>query len=79
VIDVDIKNFEKERDEALLSLDKSKILNFAKKYSLQLPSSEKAFWGGIHKAIILLKSASDEQKQRSKTWLLVNGFKLDIF
>lgn len=71
---MNIGQFVKEQEEALLSLNKEKILAYAKKYDIQLPQSEKAFWGGVHKAICSLPSASPEQKEISKNWLLENGF-----
>lgn len=76
--DIDIKLFVKERDEALLSLDKEKIIRFSKKYGVPMPKSELAFWASIHKAIVLLNSATAEQKQKSTNWLLQNGFKKTI-
>lgn len=75
---MNIHEFVKERDEALLSLDKERILKFTRKYGVQLPTTDKGFWGGVHKAILHLESATDEQKEYSKQWLLQNNFKLEI-
>lgn len=72
---LDMKNFVKERDEALLSLDKDKIMAYAKKYQVSLPKNEKVFWAGIHKARLGVKSFSEEAKQISAEWLVNNGFK----
>lgn len=71
---MDIDAFVKERDEALLSLDKRKILRYAEKYGVNLPTSETAFWAGVHKAIFALSSATDEQKEKSYKWLREHGF-----
>lgn len=40
---VDIQQFLKERDEAMFSLDKRKILAYCQKYQVPLPKSELAF------------------------------------
>lgn len=72
---MNMEKFVKERDEALLSLDKKKILAYSKKYSVKFPKNETAFWAGVHKAITALDSATEEQKQRSRDWLVANGFK----
>lgn len=67
--------FVKERDDALLSLDKKKILAYSRKYGVQFSKNEKVFWAGVHKAITAMTSATEEQKQRSRDWLVANGFK----
>lgn len=71
----DFDEFAKERDKAILSMDKKRILSFAKKYGILLPNGEGEFWAGIHKAVMYLGSATTEQKQKSKSWLLDHGFK----
>ena len=67
-----------ERDIALLSLDKSKILSYCKKYGIKPDEdlTEKEFWAGIHYAILGLNSATKEQKDRSRKWLLLNNFSI---
>ncbi len=75
----DMKKFVKERDEALISLDKKKIMKFMKKYGVSFrPSNERVFWAAIHKAICNINYATEEQKARSAAWLLRNGFKTEI-
>ncbi len=74
----DIAEFVKERNEALLSLDRSKIEAYAKKYGVKLPSSDEAFWRGVHKAICNITSFSDEVRQRSEEWLLKHGSSPEI-
>lgn len=75
---VDIQQFIKERDEAMFSLDKSKILAYCQKYQVPLPKSELAFWAGVHKCIYSVRTATPEQKENSKQWLLQHGFSLEI-
>lgn len=70
---VDIKTFCRERDEALLSLDKKKIEQYAKKYCIELPKDEEAFWRGVHKAICNIKSIPFEVRQKSADWLFEHG------
>ena len=75
---MNMKKFVKERDEALLSLDKDKILAYCKKYGVRMPENETVFWAGVHKAIIYLDSATAEQKLDSMMWLIQHGFKPGI-
>ena len=72
------KNFIKERDEALLSLDKEKITKFLRKYGTPVPENETVFWAGVHKAIFHLDSANPGQKLKSMIWLVNHGFNPDI-
>ena len=80
-----MNDFIKERNEALLSLDKEKIIAYSKKHNIDLPKDEKVFWAGVHKAIcnLYLYSTNDEisleQYERSYTWLSENGFSPSIF
>lgn len=76
---MNLKNFIKERDEALLSLDRDKIVKFLRKYDAKIPEDETIFWAGIHKAICHLNSANAGQKLNSMIWLVNHGFKPDIY
>ena len=57
------KQFEEERNAALLSLDRAKIEAYLD------------FWAGIHKARIQIDDFSDEVKEASLQWLQENGYK----
>jgi hypothetical protein len=46
---MNLKQFLKDRDEALLSLDEQKIRAYSRKYRIPMPANEKAFWGGYTK------------------------------
>lgn len=59
-----IKRFTKDRNRALLSLDKTQILAFMEKYHIPAPSSE----------IVNMRAASEEQRHRSYAWLIEHGF-----
>jgi len=63
-----------ERDEALLSLDITKISNYCKKYGVSMPEDEDAYWGGVHKAITGLKNADRQKRLYSVKWLLARGY-----
>lgn len=69
-----LKEYAKERDAALLSLDKDKIVAHSQKWGIKLPSSDLALWTGVHKTILLINSATPEQKERSAAWLKKHGF-----
>lgn len=78
-----MSTFIKERNEALLSLNKKKILAYAKKYNIKLPEEDKVFWAGVHKAICSLYFVKEnnitlEQYTKSADWLKENGFNLNI-
>ena len=75
---MDMQAFVKERDEALLSLDKNKILEYCKKYSVPIPDDEEVFWAGIHKARIHTNSIPLDAKLDSCMWLGEHGFRWEI-
>lgn len=76
---VDMKQFCKERDEALLSLDREKIMSHSRKYGVQFnPSNELVFWASVHKAILGIRSAPLKQKTLSAAWLVEHGFKAEF-
>lgn len=73
------KKFIRDRDKALLSLDKEKIIAYCKKYGIPIPEKEIVFWAGVHKGIVSMKSSTAEQKCNSAMWLVEHGFKPGIF
>ena len=68
------KKFVKDRNEALLSLDKDKIIAYCRKYNVPIPDNEIVFWAGVHKGIIAMDSVPDEKKIESANWLIEHGF-----
>lgn len=68
----------KERDKVFLSLDEKRIREFCKKYRINVPENDLAFWAGVHKTICNLNAASVKQKTNSLAWLLEHGFKPEI-
>lgn len=73
-----IKVFVKERNEALFSLDKEKIKVFCEKWGVPVPKDETIFWAGIHKGIVHITSATEEQRENSIKWLIDHGFSPNI-
>ena len=70
-----MSDFLRERNEALLSLDRKKIDIYAKKYEVSMPKNETAYWAGIHKARLAVTEFSDDVKEVSKKWLIEHGLK----
>ena len=46
-----MQQFLNDRDEALLSLDETKLRAYMQKYGAQAPADSNVFWCGVHKAI----------------------------
>lgn len=74
-MNADMSEYAKERDEALLALNEKKIRKFFMKYGIRTTDNKRVFWASVHKIILYLDSATEEQKTRSKQWLIDNGFK----
>lgn len=72
------KDFIKDRNEALLSLDREKILKYCEKYNIHIPKNDKVFWASIHKARLQVTDFSEDDKELSRKWLIENGFSLNI-
>ena len=70
--------FRQDRDEALLSLNRLKILAFINKYNLTWPDCDEVMWAGIHKGRIAVPYFPEEVKEVSRQWLLERGFKTTI-
>ena len=65
-----VKQFVKERDAALLSLDLKQINAFAKKWvAHELPDNEIG-WRAIHKARTAITTFPLAEKEASKKWLV---------
>jgi hypothetical protein len=73
-----VREYVKERDEVLLSLDETKIRAHAKKWGVALPSSWAGFWGGVHKARLAITTFPKAEKEKSRAWLAANGMSPDI-
>jgi hypothetical protein len=71
---IDLDLFIRDRDEAILSLDKDRILAYMIKYGVYIPEDERVFWAGVHKARLALNCVDAEGKILSRNWLAENGF-----
>lgn len=70
-----IEEFNRERNEALLSLDEAKIRAMVLKWNeTEMPNGE-AFWGAVHKAITGVRTLPIEFRRKSKVWLDERGYK----
>lgn len=62
-----------DRDVALLSMNRDKILDYANKYGVDiknLPNTEEGFWAAVHIAVSSVESLPMEKRTLSKRWLL---------
>ena len=73
------QQFIKDREEALWSLDKEKIMAFADKYHIPMPENELAFMAGVHKEIFNMTNTPDDVKKASALWLTEHGFRTEIW
>lgn len=71
-----MKQFVQDRDDALRSLDKEKIIAYCKKYNANIPQDEKVLFAGVHKARLGITNITVDEQVESAIWLLENGFKL---
>ena len=68
---MNLDEFVAERNAALLSLDRSKIEAFVKKYGIDWtsPSCDEVFWCAVHKARTAIKKLPQEARELSEQWL----------
>lgn len=71
-----LEEFVKERNEALFSLDRSKIEAYMEKYCQPECEeiSEDEFWASVYIAICGIKNAPDEILSKALLWLHKNGY-----
>jgi hypothetical protein len=69
----DFDTFIKERNEALLSLDKQKITAYMLKYEVPFSQDERVFWASVHKARTAITSFPPDEIQKSRDWLAERG------
>lgn len=68
-----IEEFKADRNEALLSLDKNKILAFGLKHNVKFSSNNEVFWLSIHKAITGCRELPIDFRRLSKAYLREAG------
>lgn len=71
-----IERFNKERNEAFLSLDEEKIRTHQRKWNdRELPEDKKVFWAAVHKAITGVRELPLEFRKQSKAYLDARGLR----
>lgn len=73
-----MKDFVAERDAALLSMDKDRLLAYGKKWGVDwkfVPGKEYWFWASVHMARTGAKSLPMEARAESKRWLTQRGLR----
>ena len=80
---MDLKLFEKERDEAALSFDLDTFKKFYEKwtergmYCLQLPGDH-VLEITMRKMVLLMKNPPEDKIQEAKKWLIDHGYRTDV-
>lgn len=72
----EIKRCNQERDRALTSMDKDKILAYASKHDVNmanLPLTDERFWAAVHICISGVETLPMPMRKVSKRWLIERG------
>jgi len=73
---IDLAKFIQQRNEALLSLDREKIVAYAKAYGVPMPEDETLLWASVHRARLTLTAGIPElEKEKSRVWLREHGYR----
>lgn len=79
----EVKKFIKRRDDLLINFesmnDKELLTELLELNNTNVPSSPEIARIGLHKARLYSKDVSNELKEKSKNWLVENGYSTDIF
>lgn len=76
---IDMKEFVKERNEALFSFDRSRIMEYLIKYGSPIPSDPNVFWGSVAKAVMNITNAPKDARQKAKDILDKLGWSYTIW
>lgn len=76
---IDVKEFVKERNEALFSFDREKITSYLSKYGTQVPDNDDVFWGSVAKAVMSITNAPEDARQKAKNILDKLGWSYTIW
>lgn len=74
----ELRKLIKERDEALFSFDRKKIVMYYRKYGVPIPKDPRVFWGSVAKAVLGIVNAPEDARDRAKTVLDELGWSYDI-
>lgn len=72
----EIKQSNRERDQAMTSMDREQILAYARKYGVDmanLPTTDEHFWAAVHVCISGVESLPMPMRRESKRWLIERG------
>ena len=75
---MNIEKFVKERNEAMFSLEKEKIVAYCKKYGIHIPENEQVFWAGVYKSILAVENSPEHLRHKAIEYLDGHGFKRTI-
>lgn len=73
-----LKNFVKERNVALFSLDEKKIRAYMRKYDIEPEGNELIFWASVYKGICNITSAPADKVAIAMKWLTEHGMSPEI-
>lgn len=76
---IDVKEFVKERNEALFSFDREKITSCLSKYGQPVPDNDDVFWGSVAKAVMSITNAPEDARQKAKNILDKLGWSYTIW
>lgn len=72
----ELTEFNRERDEAFLSMDEQRIRAMFRKWNeTEMPSHPVLFWGAVHKAVTGSINLPIEFRRKSKAWLTEHGLR----
>jgi len=67
------RNYVKERNAVLFSLDRERIESYMIKRGYEVPKNDIVFWAGVYKSICNTKNAPKDLVSQAKTWLHAHG------
>ena len=73
-----IRRYNKDRDEAVASLNVETFKSFCKKWSLPAPPTDEVIEITMRKMMYHINSFSEEDKQSAKEWLESRNYTTDL-
>lgn len=73
-----LDEFIKDRDNALLSFERPVIEAYMRKYHMDIPESDGAFWADSCRAIIMLSGMPDWAKEKAREILKEYGLSENV-
>ena len=66
---MDFQQFLRERNTALLSLDRTRLEAYMRHYNVTIPDDDEVFWRGVHKARTAVPTFPEWVRAESRAWL----------